>query len=232
MHSLCMLTQIIQSGEAARAVALKRSFARMFPIRLSEKPPKRPAKIRRRTYRMCRARCSLRVKLSLQGGKSVHQNLWPFFFLDGRPSASTLSASEPISSSSSSSISTSCDSTDWVDLCESPRCAISGLTVVSGFEGCENELAKGEVGNGRWPVTPAKVALVGVLGAETSAVAAEEEEGCAEDRACCCRACSCWASCDGCEGCCGEGGRRGARGVVGVVASAEYVDRPRPTLLG
>ena len=70
---------------------------------------------------MCLARCSLRVKLRLQGGNSVQKKRWPFFFfLDGRSSSSpALSASEPSSPMSEPSRSMSCDALDRADRCES-----------------------------------------------------------------------------------------------------------------
>lgn len=63
----------------------------------------------------------------------MQKNLWPFFFLDGLPvSKSMLSASDPPSPSSDSSMSISWDSVDWIERLESPRLAIPGLVVPRG----------------------------------------------------------------------------------------------------
>lgn len=69
-----------------------------------------------------RARCSLRVKLRLQGGKSVQKNLWPFFFFEERPgSPFSVSLSEPSWSSSDPSMSMSSTAIeDWIDAWEEP----------------------------------------------------------------------------------------------------------------
>lgn len=149
---------------------------------------------------MCRARCSLRVKLNLHGGNSVQKKRCPFFFLDGFPvSASTLSASEPPSPSSESSISISWDSADRTDRWESPRLAIPGLVVPNGCVWMLKELLNGELGRGLWPLMPPKSRDVGVLGVDCAEFS--PGSGGAERR--------------------GVGGCMGARGVVGVVASVE-----------
>ena len=116
------------------------------------------------SYLMCRARCSLRVKLNLQGGKSVQKNRCPFFFFDTRPvSGSMVSISEAASPSpSDSSMSISCEIFDEKDCCDCPR-----EMSVSGLCGDENELRNGEVGRGRWPLMPPKLSLVGVFGADS-----------------------------------------------------------------
>lgn len=111
MHRLRMLSEIVESREASRAMTLKRSFSRMFPA--SKVSPTIVSIDINTTYRICLAKCSLRVKLSVHGGKSVQKNRWPFFFFDGlceSPSMLSLSvASSSFSSSSPSPISTSCD---------------------------------------------------------------------------------------------------------------------------
>jgi hypothetical protein len=116
-----------------------------------------------KTYRMCLARCSLRVKLRLHGGNSVQKKRCPFFFFDGLPvSLVTLSLSEPsLSSSSPSPISMSrCEAMDCVDLCEPPLLSsllVEGVSLVS-------RAGKGEEGSGRWPARPAaKLLRVGVF---------------------------------------------------------------------
>ena len=155
---------------------------------------------RSRTYLMWRARCSLLVKLSLHGGNSVQKNLCPFFFLDGLPSASTLSASETAPSPSDSPISTSSDSSAACG-CDSSRFDTSCLSSTEdGGGGCGGDtkvLLKGEVGRGRCELIPLNVGFVGVVGAD-------------------------WVeSSGGREGTIFGGRWTGARGVVGVVASAE-----------
>lgn len=73
---------------------------------------------------MCRAKCSLLVKLKLHGGYSVQKNRWDFFFfVDRVPSAATLSTSDPSSSPSVPSISTSSESREFVEYCELSRFA-------------------------------------------------------------------------------------------------------------
>jgi hypothetical protein len=112
---------------------------------------------------MCLARCSLRVKLRLQGGNSVQKNRWPFFFLEGLfVSLVTLSLSEPsLSSSSPSAISTSCcEATDCVDLWELPR--LSSL-LFEGVSLSSREGVKGDEGSGRWLAIPPKLLRVGVF---------------------------------------------------------------------
>ena len=121
---------------------------------------------------MCLARCSLLVKLKLQGGNSVQKKRCPFFFLDGLfVSLVTLSLSDPSLSSSSpspSAISMSCcEATDCVDLCESPLLSsllVEGVSLGSRFG------VKGELGSGRWPARPAaKLLRVGVFADGSSA---------------------------------------------------------------
>lgn len=117
---------------------------------------------------MCRARCSLLVKLRLQGGKSVQKKRCPFFFFDGRfESLVTLSLSDPsLSSSSPSPICTSCP--EAVDLCESSLlCSL--LFEAEGVSLSSREGVKGDEGSGRWPTSPAKVLRVGVLADGSSA---------------------------------------------------------------
>jgi hypothetical protein len=119
---------------------------------------------------MCLAKCSLLVKLKLQGGKSVQKKRCPFFFFEGLfVSLSTLSLSDP-SLSSSSSPSPICTSwielTDCVDLCDFP------LLLVLLFEGVSLSSrvgTKGDEGSGRCPARPGKVLRVGVF-AEGSSV--------------------------------------------------------------
>jgi hypothetical protein len=93
---------------------------------------------------MCRAKCSLRVKLKLQGGKSVQKKRCPFFFLEGRfESLVALSLSEPSLSSSPSPICTSC-----VDLCASSLlCSL--LLEADGVSLSSRAGTKGDVGSGR-----------------------------------------------------------------------------------
>lgn len=119
---------------------------------------------------MCLAKCSLLVKLRLQGGNSVQKNRCPFFFFEGLfVSLVTLSLSDPsLSSSSPSPICTSCwDAIDCVDRCE------SSLLMSLLFEGVSlssREGVKGDDGSGRWPARPtAKLLRVGVF-AEGSSV--------------------------------------------------------------
>ena len=159
-----------------------------------------------RPHRICRARCSLLVKLSLHGGNSVQKNRCPFFFFEGLPvSGSTVSPSEPPSPSPSDSpISTSCDSSDWFDICESLLFAVSSSYSSTGREGEVKAFWKGEVGSGRCPFTPAKLAVVGVVEVGPPG-----------------------SSSGVCVGWCDMGGT-GARGVVGVVASPGYSPRPKP----
>jgi hypothetical protein len=98
---------------------------------------------------MCLARCSLLVKLKLQGGNSVQKNRCPFFFFEGLlVSLVTLSLSDPsLSSSSPSPISTSrCEAMDCVDRCEFPR--LSSL-LVEGVSLSSRVGVKGEEGSGR-----------------------------------------------------------------------------------
>jgi hypothetical protein len=113
---------------------------------------------------MCRAKCSLRVKLRLQGGKSVQKKRCPFFFLDGRfESLVTLSLSEPSLSSSPSPICTS-----WVGFCASSLlCSL--LLEADGVSLNSRPGVKGDEGSGRWPASPANVLRVGVLADGSSA---------------------------------------------------------------
>jgi hypothetical protein len=68
MDCLCMLTQVVESRESAGTVTFEGSFARMFS---AEYQYETHVSLELYAYRMCRARCSLRVKLRLHGGKSV-----------------------------------------------------------------------------------------------------------------------------------------------------------------
>ena len=99
----------------------------------------------------------------------MQKKRWPFFFFDADfESPFTLSSSEPSRPSSSAPpISTSCDSADWDERCESSRA-----------RGCREGVAvssragvSGEVGRGRWPARPPKLLRVGVF-AEGSSVRA------------------------------------------------------------
>ena len=117
-------------------------------------------------FLMCLARCSLRVKLRLQGGNSVQKNLWPFFFLDGLcESLVTLSLSDPSSSaafsSSPSAMSTSCSSVILPALC-----MLSRFRDPSGScdLGCGCSGVTGSSGKARWPGTPPKSCEDGVAG--------------------------------------------------------------------
>jgi hypothetical protein len=122
----------------------------------------------RATYRICRARCSLLVKLRLQGGKSVQKKRCPFFFLDGRfESLVTLSLSDPsLSSSSPSPMCTSCP--EAIDLCESSLlCSL--LLEAEGVSLSSRAGVKGDEGSGLCPTSPANVLRVGVLADGSSA---------------------------------------------------------------
>ena len=112
---------------------------------------------------------------------------------------SMLSASEPPSPSSDSSISTSRDSVDCIDLCESPRLASPGLVVPNGWVCTETEPENGDVGKGLCPFIPPKSLDVGVLGVDLAG--SSVEVGVAVEI--------------------GLGIGIRARGVVGVVASLE-----------
>lgn len=103
------------------------------------------------TNRICRAKCSLLVKLKLQGGYSVQKNRWDFFFfVDRVPSAATLSSSDPSSSPSESSISTSSESRDFIEYCALSRfAAFLNSEVLAADEGspaleslCDGKAAK------------------------------------------------------------------------------------------
>lgn len=90
----------------------------------------------------------------------MQKNRCPFFFLDGLfTSLVTLSLSDP-SRSSSPPISTSCEPTDCVDLCElsllNAPLRLGGL--LSSRDG-----VNGEDGSGRWPARPPKLLRVGVF---------------------------------------------------------------------
>ena len=118
------------------------------------------------TYLICLAKCSLLVKLSVQGGYSVQKNLWPFFFfvdLPGLPS--TLSFSDPSWSPSESSISTSCDPDDWTERCELP---LRKFPVPEGVSGYRWAGVNGASGRGRCPESPTKEFRVGVFGDDSS----------------------------------------------------------------
>lgn len=116
---------------------------------------------------MCLARCSLRVKLSWQGGKSVQKNRCAFFFFEGlSPSLPTLSLSEPSSSFSSSSaspISMSCESRGVCAVkCELSRfdASFRGLSIIRALDDSS--------GSGLCPSTPPNECLVGVLAVGSS----------------------------------------------------------------
>lgn len=117
---------------------------------------------------MCRARCSLLVKLRWQGGKSVQKKRWPFFFFEACfASLLTLSLSEPSRASSSPPpISTSWEPTDCEERCEFSRLRALFLlgVVLSSREG-----VKGDVGSGRWAARPPKLLRVGVFADGSSA---------------------------------------------------------------
>ena len=116
------------------------------------------------TYRMCLAKCSLLVKLRLQGGKSVQKKRCPFFFFDGLPlSLFTLSLSDPSLSSSSSPspiCTSSAASADCVDVCD---CPLLRLLLMEGVSLSSREGVNGDDGRGRCPVMPMKLLRVGVL---------------------------------------------------------------------
>jgi hypothetical protein len=119
---------------------------------------------------MCRARCSLLVKLKWHGGKSVQKKRCPFFFFEGLfVSLVALSLSDPSLSSSSSStspISTSRgEATEWVDRWEFPwlrSLFVEGVSLSS-------RGGKGEEGSGRWPARLMKLLRVGVFADGSSA---------------------------------------------------------------
>jgi hypothetical protein len=138
MDGLRMLPEVVKSRKPSRAMTLEGSFACVLasPCQLPE--------FRRylvATYRMCRARCSLLVKLKWQGGKSVQKNRCPFFFFEVIfASLLTLSSSETSTPSSSPPpISTSCEPTDCDDLCELSLISRLGgvLTSCDGVKGVE-----------------------------------------------------------------------------------------------
>lgn len=118
----------------------------------------------KQAHLICRARCSLRVKLSWHGGKSVQKNRWPFFFFFGLcESLVTLSLSDSSSPSSSSAISMSPESLDaceCVERCDSSRRRPEDGVCAS--LSCDGE--KGVSGSARWPGMPPKSCLVGVIG--------------------------------------------------------------------
>lgn len=71
VDGLGMLSEIVEAGESSLAVALERALAGVFPAEGSSSAS--PVQGTKRlgptgSYRMCLARCSLRVKLSLHGG--------------------------------------------------------------------------------------------------------------------------------------------------------------------
>lgn len=159
---LCVLAEIVQAGKAAGTVALKGTFARMFPGGVSNMADTMiDGQV---TYRMCRAKCSLRVKLRLQGGKSVQKKRWPFFFFfEGRPvSSSALSGSDASSSSSDPSMSIS---PDGAGLAERDGSSVTDAGV-GGAGG--KECVKGEIGSGLLLGMPVKLCLVGVDGGDCS----------------------------------------------------------------
>lgn len=111
---------------------------------------------------MCLAKCSLLVKLSWQGGKSVQKKRCPFFFLDGGcESLFTLSLSEPSSSPSPSSSSASPISTSCAEVGVVARCERSLFNVGRSWSRWG---VNGSSGSGRCPGTPAKLSRVGVHG--------------------------------------------------------------------
>lgn len=77
------------------------------------------------------------------------------------PSAFTLSSSEPSSSPSDSSISTSSESLDLFEYCESPL--VRGFFSASVDSGTAMAAGNGSAGNGRWLASAPNVALVGVV---------------------------------------------------------------------
>jgi hypothetical protein len=89
VHRLGVLPQIVEPGKAPPAVAAERALPCVLSNWVSI------SHIKLETNRMWRARCSLRVKLRMQGGYSVQKKRCPFFFFEGRPSPSPLSCSEP-----------------------------------------------------------------------------------------------------------------------------------------
>jgi hypothetical protein len=93
----------------------------------------------------------------------VQKNLCAFpFFFDLDPSPFTLVSSSDPSSPSESPISTSSESLDLAEYCESPRC--SDLLGVSSMEGVGIAAGKGDAGGrGRWLASVPKLALVGVV---------------------------------------------------------------------
>lgn len=96
----CPVERIVESSGTERAVH-RCACCRALAMEYNEQ---------QWTYRMCLAKCSLLVKLRLQGGNSVQKNRCPFFFFEGLlVSLVTLSLSDPsLSSSSPSPIRTSC----------------------------------------------------------------------------------------------------------------------------
>ena len=97
----------------------------------------------------------------------MQKNRCPFFFFEGRvESLFTLSLSEMSRPSSSSPISISCESTDWVDLCEF---SLLNTPFWPGVLATSREGVKGVVGRGRCPEMPMKLLRVGVFAEGSSA---------------------------------------------------------------
>lgn len=188
MHRLGVLSKVVQSRESSGAVTLKWSFSSVFPKHGQQSTYSRSIQP---THLICLAKCSLRVKLSWQGGKSVQKNRCPFFFFDGLcESPSTLSLSEPSSSFSSSSPSPISTSSDSRGVCVM-KCELSLFD--ASLRGLSTTLLAlgASSGSGRCPSTPPKVCLVGVFADDSSSFVA--------------------AGCGSGMGCGSEG-----RGVVGV----------------
>ena len=70
VHSLGMLPEVIEAEEAATAVALERPLTSVFPGCDGRVSDRYLCAVKRLSvaYLMCRARCSLLVKLRLHGG--------------------------------------------------------------------------------------------------------------------------------------------------------------------
>lgn len=78
-------------------------------------------------------------------------------------------------------MSISCESTECTERCELPRISVSGCGgcgCPAGFDGdVDVELPKRGLGRGLCPLIPPKLCLVGVLGADSSAVDTDCEGG-------------------------------------------------------
>lgn len=116
------------------------------------------------SYLMCLARCSLLVKLSVHGGKSVQKKRCVFFFLFGTfPESLPLSPGEPecSTSTSESSMSISAESLDFRDRWESFRFGVFALGNLAIWA----RSGKGDFGSGLCAAMPpaGKLALVGVV---------------------------------------------------------------------